>query len=323
MVITLGHEFREEVLPVIKLAQRALLGKTKELAVNSAHGVAFHRGLGTPLHPTSSTPLNKYLHEDSIADFADSAYAKDNIAIVVNGAKLSELSRWVGQFFGEAPGTAPSSGPKLESPATKYYGGEERIAHDSGNAMVIAFPGSSSFTAGSSYKPEISVLAALLGGQSSIKWSPGFSLLGRRAASHASAHVATTHSEYSDAGLLAITLTGGASDIRGASGEVVKALKGVAAGETSKEDLKKAIALAKFRALDAGQDITAGLELTGAGLVQGGKAFQMDEIAKKVDGVTADQLKKVTPLMSTYGTCAVAHSRMTADDVCAGCSGTH
>ena len=289
-----GHEFREEVLPTIKLAQKALLSKTKELALSSAHGVAFHRGLGTPLHPTSSTPLSKYLHEDSIADFADAAYAKSNIAVVANGASHSELSKWVGRFFGGAPSTAPSSSPKLESPPSTYYGGEERIAHDSGNAMVIAFPGSSSFTAGSSYKPEISVLASLLGGQSSIKWSPGFSLLARGAALHPSAHVATTHSAYSDAGLLAVTLTGAASDIRGASGEVVKALRSVAAGETSKEDLKKAIALAKFRALDAGQDITAGLELTGAGLVQGGKAFQMDEVAKGVDGVTPDQLKKVS-----------------------------
>lgn len=275
------------------MAQKALLGNTRELAITSAHGVAFHRGLGNPLHPTSSTPLSKYLHEDSIAEYADVAYAKPNFAVVANGASQGELAKWVGQFFAEASSSAPSDAPKLESPPTKYFGGEERIAHDSSNAMVIAFPGSSSFTAGSSYRPEISVLAALLGGQSSIKWSPGFSLLARGAASHPGAHVATTHAAYSDAGLLSITFTGSASDIRGASGAAVKALKSIAAGEISKEDMSKAVALAKFRALDAGQDIAAGLELTGAGLVQGGKAFQMDEVAKGIDRVGGEQVKKV------------------------------
>ncbi|KAI9670160.1 MAG: ubiquinol-cytochrome c reductase core subunit 1 [Caeruleum heppii] len=287
-----GHEFREEVLHGIKLAQKGLLGKAKEMAINSAHGVAFHRGLGTPLHPTSSTPLTKYLDEDHIADYGSVAYTKSNCAVVANGATHADLSKWVGQFFTELPSTPPSNLPKLQSSPTNYYGGEERIAHDSANTMIVAFPGSSSYTAGGSYKPEVNVLAALLGGQSSIKWSPGFSLLAKRSAPYPGAHVETSHSAYSDAGLLHITFTGSAKDIRGASGEVVKALKSVAAGETSKEDISKAVALAKFRALEAGQDVNAGIELTGSGLVQQGKAYQMDEIAKSIDSVKADKIQQ-------------------------------
>ena len=289
-----AHELSEEVVPIIKMAQKSLLGRPTDLAVNSAHGVAFHRGLGIPLHPTSSTAVSKYLNARDLKLFSQAAYAKPNIAVVANGASHDELSKWVGQFFTEAPSSPPSGLAKVEFPPTKYYGGEERIAHDSGNAMVLAFPGSSSFTSGGSYKPELAVLAALLGGQSSIKWSQGFSLLAKALAEHPQAHISTSHAAYSDAGLLYITMTGNAHHIRAATKAVVKTLKDVAAGEVSKEDIRKAVALAKFRALEAGQNTEAGLESTGAGLVSGGKAFQIDEVAEHIDGVSDEQVKKVS-----------------------------
>jgi ubiquinol-cytochrome c reductase core subunit 2 len=181
----------------------------------------------------------------------------------------------------------------LSSEATKYHGGEERIAHDGGNSLVIAFPGSSSFTAGGSYKPEIAVLAALLGGKSSIKWSPGFSLLSKAASSFPGASAATTHFTYSDAGLLSIQFSGSASAIRNASAEAVKALRSISDGSISKEDFTKAVASAKYNALEEGQNIEAGLVATGAGLVHGGKAFQIDQIGKSIEGVSADKLKSV------------------------------
>lgn len=181
----------------------------------------------------------------------------------------------------------------MSSEATKYFGGEERIAHDGGNSLVIAFPGSSSFTAGSSYKPQIAVLAALLGGKSSIKWSPGFSLLSKAASSFPGASAATTHFAYSDAGLLSIQFSGSASAIRNASVEAVKALKTISDGSISKEDFTKAVAAAKYSALEEGQNIEAGLVSTGAGLVHGGKAFQIDEVGKSIEAVSADKLKSV------------------------------
>ncbi|CAL3966945.1 hypothetical protein PZA11_003397 [Diplocarpon coronariae] len=282
-----AHEYHEEIEPIVKISQKKLLGNVSELAINSAHGLAFHRGLGIPLYPSSSTPLNKYLNEVSIAKFAQSAYAKSNIAVVANGASQADLTKWVGEFF---KGT-PSSASALSSEATKYYGGEERIAHDGGNSFVIAFPGSSSFTAGASYKPEMAVLAALLGGKSTIKWSPGFSLLSKAVAGFPGASVVTNQSAYSDAGLLSIQFSGSAEAIRNASAEAVKTLKSIAEGSISKEDFTKAVALAKYRALEEGQNIEAGLVATGAGLIHGGKAFQIDEVGKSVEGVTAEKLK--------------------------------
>ncbi|KAI9752784.1 MAG: hypothetical protein M4579_005490 [Chaenotheca gracillima] len=291
------HEFVEEVLPTIKLAQKSMLANTTEFAINSAHGIAFHRGLGTPLHPSSSSPLTKYLSERAIAAYASAVYSKPNMAIVANGANQEELSRWVGEFFADASSSWPADVPKVESTPSKYHGGEERIAHDGGNTMVIAFPGSSSYTAGASYKPEVAVIAALLGGQTSIKWSPGFSLLSKAASSFPGANATTTHLPYSDAGLLYIAITGSANAVRGASENAVKALKSLAAGEISNEDLKKATATAKFQALETGQKVDTGLELTGAGLIQKGQAFQLDEVAKGIDTVSTDQIKKTAKTM--------------------------
>ncbi|CAF9927529.1 MAG: ubiquinol-cytochrome c reductase core subunit 1 [Heterodermia speciosa] len=287
----LRHQLQEEVLPRIKLSQKSILGNTAELADSSAHAVAFHRGLGTPLHPTSSSPFTKYIDEGGLQAFSQVAYAKDNFAVVANGASHSELSKWVGEFFTDSPDTAPSDLPKPGTGQTKYYGGEERIAHDSGNNIILAFPGSGSFTGGF-FKPEISVLSALLGGQTTIKWSPGFSLLSKATEDYPRIQIKTTHHTYSDAGLLCITMSGDASQMRKAASGVVSTLKGVAAGEVSKEDIKKAVAAAKFQTLESGQAISTGIELTGAGLVTGGKAFQLDEVGKSIEKVTEDQVKK-------------------------------
>ena len=293
MLTVIGHEWQEEVEPTIKLSQKALLGNVTQLAINSVHGVAFHRGLGEPLHPSSSTPLTKYLSAERLQAYSQAAYAKPNIAVVANGASHGDLSKWVGEFFSDTPSSAPSDIPAIDTTSTKYYGGEERIAHDSGNTMILAFPGSSSFT-GSSYKPEVAVLAALLGGESSIKWSPGFSLLSKNTVAHPHAHISTSHAAYSDAGLLCISIAGNPSHVRKAGKDVVNTLKSVAAGEVSNEDLKKAIASAKFKALESGESLATGVELTGAGLIHDGKAFQIDEVGKGVDGVSGDQLKKVS-----------------------------
>ena len=287
-----GHELDEEVLPNMKLSQKATLGRTTDLAINSAHGLAFHRGLGEPLHPTSSSPLTKYLNVESLKEFSTAAYAKSNIALVANGADASEVSKWVKEFFSDISSQPVQGAPEITATQTKYYGGEERIAHDSGNTMILAFPGSSSFT-GKFWKPEIAVLASLLGGESSIKWSPGFSLLARATEAFPGAHISTKNATYSDAGLLYVTLAGNAREVRSAAGEVVKKVKGVAAGEVSSEDFKKAVATAKFLALDAGQNLDIGLEATGAGLIQGGKAHQIDEVGKSIDSVSESKLKSV------------------------------
>lgn len=296
----IAYEYTEQVVDLIHRSQAKQLKSTSELALASAHGLAFHRGLGEPVHPTSSTPLAKYLSHDTIGAYSTLAYRKSNVAVVANGAEQSDLSKWVGEYFADMRTEPADNIPPMDgTEQTKYYGGEERIAHGSGNSMVLAFPGSSSMTGGF-YKPEVAVLASLLGGRSAIKWSPGFSLLGRLAAKHPSLSVETKSSVYSDAGLLHIAFNGSASAVREAAQEAVNIIKKIAGGEISSEEIKKARAQAQFHELEHGQETMAGLELTGSGLVTYGQPYQLDESAKKIAEVTEAQVKEVAKSMLAF-----------------------
>ncbi len=156
--------------------------------------------------------------------------------------------------------------------------------------MVIAFPGSD--VAGS--KPEIAVLATLLGGHSTIKWTPGFSLLSKAAAGTPGLSVSAANLGYSDAGLLTIQLNGPAASIRKGAESVVAALKSVADGSVSKDDVTKAVANAKFEALEKGQLRDSSVLLAGSGVVNGGKAVDIASVTKAFDGVNAEKLKTVS-----------------------------
>ena len=286
-----AHVYNEEVLPLIHFAHKRFVQSPVEMAINSAHSIAFHRGLGSSTASASQTPYTKYLDAETIEHFSKSAYAKSNFAVVANGADHGEFSKWVGQFFDDVPAT-PLQQLSQGTEQTKYHGGEERLAHDGGNAMVIAFPGSSSFT-GQFYKPEIAVLGSLLGGQSAVKWSPGFTILGQAKAT-STTQVKTTSAIYSDAGLLYTSITGSAHAVAETAKAAVEAIKKIAAGEISSEQISKAKAAAKFKELENGQDIRAGLQLSGNGLVNNSKAYQIDEVAKAIDGVSEEAVKSVS-----------------------------
>ncbi|KAK0612860.1 ubiquinol-cytochrome C reductase complex CORE protein 2 precursor [Bombardia bombarda] len=276
------HEFNEEVENVIH-AKQAKIGAVA-IALDAAHSVAFHTGLGAPLYPTANTPVASYLNENSVADFADAAYSKANIAVVADGASQAGLAKWIPSFKA-VPATSAEG--LSNTAASKYHGGEQRIAKTGTNAFVLAFPGSSLGDA----KPETAVLVGLLGGESSIKWSPGFTLLSKATAAAPGAHAHAANFAYSDAGLLTIQISGGAAAVRKAAEESVKALKSVAEGTVSKEDLVKAIAKAKFDLLSGSETGGVGIVHAGANLVHGGKPLQVAETVKALESVTADQLK--------------------------------
>ncbi|KAI0006405.1 LuxS/MPP-like metallohydrolase [Xylariaceae sp. FL0662B] len=280
------YEFHEEVERVLHLKQAKLAGDVSALALDSAHTVAFHTGLGTTLYPTATTPLKGYLNEYTVAAYAGAVYNKPNIALVGDGATTTALHRWTEQFFDSVPSTS-SSPLKLQEKPSTYYGGEQRIAHAGGNSLVIAFPGSSFGT----FKPEIAVLAALLGGQSNVKWSPGFTLLSKIAAANFGVSASATNLAYSDAGLLSIQLTGSARAVRKAAGEAVEAVQSIASGTFSKEDITKAVNKAKFDALEASQSGISTVLSAGSGIIHTGKPFQIAETVTSLDSVTADKLQ--------------------------------
>ncbi|EEP79242.1 conserved hypothetical protein [Uncinocarpus reesii 1704] len=286
-----AHELDELVIGLVKASQHTAAANPSIQALDAVHGVAYHRGLGNPLVPSPLTPLKEYVEAEGVAAFGKSAYTKATAAVVASGSNANEVSKWVGQFFAGVPAT-PTSSPynAVAGEPSKYYGGEQRIPSQAGNAVVIAFPGSSAFGT-SGYKPEYKVLAALLGGQSSIKWSAGSTLLSKAVEGVSGASVATQETAYSDAGLLYITITGKAESVGAASKKVAEALKKAASGDIASEDIKKAIAVAKFRALESGQGLTTGMELTGSALVHGNKPFQVGELGQSIEKVTEQQVK--------------------------------
>ncbi|KAM4060042.1 insulinase (peptidase family M16) domain-containing protein [Hirsutella rhossiliensis] len=281
------HEFHEDVERVLPIKQAALRANIPALALDNAHAVAFHTGLGAPIYPSLSTPHQKYLNEEFIASYADVVYSKSNIAVVADGASASDLSKWVGQFFKDVPASS-QSGQTLKIEASKYHGGEQRIDHAGGNSMVIAFPGSDS----NGSKPEMAVLASLLGGKPTVKWAPGFSLLSKASTGLAGFSASTSNLTYSDAGLLAVQLSGPASSVRKIAEETVKALKSIADGSVAKDDVAKAIVNAKFDVLEKAQLRGPSMLLAGSGLVNNGKALELAALARSIESVTADKLSK-------------------------------
>lgn len=291
--IKIVYDWNEIVLPNLKLRQQVFLSNSETVAVDAAHASAFHRGLGESVFATSATPFESYFSEDGIAEFAQSAYAKPNISLVSVGPNSAEVSKWVSQFFAGHPASAAASQFKVKDTApSKYYGGEQRTPSKAGNTVVIAFPGSAQYGA-SGYKAEVAVLTALLGGESSIKWSPGFSLLAKAVQGETGARVSTKNFAYSDAGLFTITISGKADAVATVSKRAADAVKQVAAGQVPAEDIKKAIALAKFRALEAAQATETGIEATGSALINGSKPYQISEIASSFEKVTPQQVQEV------------------------------
>lgn len=280
------------------------------MAVDAVHDVAFHQGLGENITPSAHFPYEKNLSSEAVAEYARNAYAKSNVALVGSGISSSELSKWVGDFFNTLPNAGASGQYQLKSgSSTNYYGGEQRTSTKAGNSVVIAFPGSGAFGT-SAYKPAASVLAALLGGESSIKWTPGFSLLSQATQGFNKLRVSTKNYTYSDAGLLAVNLSGKADQVASAGKSVVEALKKVAAGEVAVDEIKKASAFAKFSALESAQTLATGLEVTGSGLINGSKPYQISEVAQGIDSVTEAQVKDVSLFRSH--TCAQENSSLTS-----------
>lgn len=262
-------------------------------ALDSAHSVAFHTGLGSALYPSSTTPLGPYMNEHTIASYAEAVYNKGNIALVADGAAQSQLSKWGETFFKAIPSTS-SSDLSLNTAATKYFGGESRTSRPGANAYVIAFPGASL----SDNKPEISVLTALLGGVGNVKWTTGFSLLSKAAAASPGVSASAHNHAYSDAGLLTISISGPSGGVKKTAEEAVKAIKSIADGSVSKEDVSKAIANAKFNLLSVSETSGTGIVATGAQLIAGGKPLDVAAAVKNLESVTADKLKAVSTSMS-------------------------
>lgn len=224
------HEFEEYVVPVIESESNTASSDPATRALELAHALAFRSGLGSSLF---ANPHHAVTVED-IKSFAASAFSKGNVAVLGTGIDQATLSKLVDRTLGSAPSAAaPSSLPST------YFGGETRLEADSGPQTVFIGYG----TAGPS-DPAIAALAAYLSPTPSLKWSKGLSPLSELPQGTS---IQSVYLPYSDATLFGLLVQGTTTaGVKEAGKLAVKALKGVLSVKA--EDLKKALAKAKFTA---------------------------------------------------------------------------
>lgn len=301
----LPYEFNEEIAPALAEELAVYSRDPAAIAYEHAHNVAFHTGLGG--HKLSMSP--KFPTAHLIPSYAKQVYQKGNIAVVASGAPQAELEKWTSQFFADVP-----QGNGISSPATKYFGGENRIYGARGDSLVIAFPGSQG---GPSFKAEYIVLSYLLGGQSGTKWNAGTSILSQAVNQMTDVKAVAQHVAYSDAGLLSVTITGPHESLQKAGEEVVKGINSLTTVKA--EDMRKAIAQAKFDVLSGAEDRSHGLELVGQSVIASGKAPQVVEVVKALEGVTVSAVQQAAKALldsrATFTAVGDLHNLPFASDI--------
>lgn len=276
----------EQVIPLARVEYKNMTKSPPALAADALHSLAFRRGLGYSVLADADSDI----HYSKIKDYAEKSYVKSNIAVVATGADAAELNELVTKHFADVP-----SGAASQTTPTKYFGGEARVHFKSGvGHFVVGFPGA---PASPHHPAEFTILGNLLGGMSSIKWSAGNSILGQAAANLGpSTKAIANHGAYTDAGLFSLYVMGPTGQIKTAAKAAMDALKQVS-NEVKPEELKRAIAQAKFNTYAAAEERTMSAESIGRSLLLDGKAPDVEGAVKDLENVTADQLKKAVKKM--------------------------
>lgn len=279
----LRHEFNEEVLPNVQSEYEQALNSPAVLGYDALTQTAYRgRGLGASLFALPASPVS---HSEAVA-YAKSAFSKSNMVVLGSGIESSSLSNLVSKTFGGV-----NASGSLQAGPNTYYGGDERIsftAHHGAEGpranhghFLIGFEG-----AGLGRAPELAVLRALLGGESSVKWSAGLSPLSKISENVAGANSSAFNLTFSDSGLFGAYVTAPHDKVTATVKETINAFKEIA-GSVKEEDLQKAVAKAKFEAANALESRAASHEAISAQLLSSGKIQTLDEVFSALDNVKA------------------------------------
>ncbi|THH03697.1 hypothetical protein EW145_g6077 [Phellinidium pouzarii] len=230
-------EFNESVLPVVTEETRAASLNPATVALELAHAIAFRTGLGSSVF----APAHLSVTSDDVKSFAAHAFSKGNITVLGTGIDQETLSKLVEKHF-----STTSTGSTSASSASQYFGGETRqVLHSGPQTVFIGFGATGAPSA------ELAVLAAHLSTTPSVKWSASLSPI--TVAIPAGTAVHPILLPYSDATLFGLLVQGdSATAVKQAAAASVKILKDTTVGGSVKpEELKKAVAKAKFAAASA------------------------------------------------------------------------
>ena len=238
------YELEESVLPQVQSESIVAHADPATHALELAHALAFRSGLGDALFASPHARITV----DDVQAYAASTFGKGNVAVLGVGITQDALAQLVQKHLGPAKEARASA-----SPITSYHGGETRVpfSEHAGHALHTAFIG---FGAPGQPSAELAVLATHLSPASSLKWSTGTSPLSTTLPAGTS--VQTVLLPYSDATLFGLLVQGKTPESVTEAGKVaVKALKNAASSSGVKaEDVKKAVAKAKFVAASAAEN---------------------------------------------------------------------
>lgn len=221
------------MVPVIESESTNASSNPATQAIELAHALAFRSGLGSSLFASQHSTVTA----EDIKSFAASAFSKGNVAVLGTGIDQVVLSKLVEKAFASA-----SSAPAPSNSASTYFGGETRLeAHGGPQTVFIGYG-----VTGPS-DPAIAALSAYLSPEPSLKWSKGLSPLAQLPEGTS---IQSVYLPYSDATLFGLLVQGTTTaGVKEAGKLAVQALK--AANSVKAEDLKKAVAKAKFAAASA------------------------------------------------------------------------
>ncbi|KAJ6581388.1 Metalloenzyme, LuxS/M16 peptidase-like protein [Mycena capillaripes] len=266
------HEYEELVLPTIESEVNALHADPATHALELAHALAFRSGLGASLFASPST----HVTAEDVQQFAASAFAKGNFAILGTGISQSSLASIVQDVLLPKPLTPPTTA------ATTYFGGETR--QESHGVPQTIFIG---FGSAGSPAPELAALAAYLDPNPSVKWARSSSPLLQAEKTS----VQAVYLPYSDAALVGLLIQGPTTAaVREAGKAAVAALKGTSGIKA--EELKSAVAKAKFR-LASSTDNRAGLVgVLGSKVLAGSSETSLESSLSALEKVTSAGITK-------------------------------
>ncbi|KAJ7672652.1 ubiquinol-cytochrome C reductase complex core protein 2 [Mycena rosella] len=261
------HEYEELVLPTIESEVNALHADPATHAIELAHALAFRSGLGASLFAAPHTAVTA----DDVEQFAESAFAKGNFAVLGTGISQSALSALVAAALEPASTTAPTTA------ASAYFGGETRLdTHGTPQTLFIGFG------AAGAPAPELAALAAYLDPNPSVKWARGSSPM----LQPENTSVQVVYLPYSDAALVGLLIQGpSAEGVRAAGKAAVAALKGTS--QVKAEELTSAVAKAKFRLASAADGRAGLVEVLGSKVLAGLSETSLEASLSALDKVTA------------------------------------
>jgi len=230
--------------------------------------------IGSSLFPTAHNSITAA----DIKSFASTSFTKGNIAVVGTGIDQNTLNKLVEQSF-----TSTDASSVVSTPASKYFGGETRLEGHGGPQTV--FIGFGSTVADST---DLAALAAYLSPSPSVKWSKGLSLL---SSLPEGTSVQSVYLPYSDATLFGLLVQGSTpASVKEAGKLAVSALKAAAQG-IKEEELKSAIAKAKFAAANAADSREGIIAFLSSSILSGAET-SFDSTLASLEKITASTFSK-------------------------------